>query len=103
MRLGTTHMTLLKEGCTNNSQRCQVKVPVSKGIRVTILHCGSEEAWVPNSLKLLAKNLAECSIDYHKNMSKPLFEDWFNNVLLLNINPTSVTFEASRKNSNKVL
>ncbi|XP_017795847.1 PREDICTED: uncharacterized protein LOC108577227 [Habropoda laboriosa] len=84
-----THDTAAK-GWTDSSSQCIAKTPTSKGKRLIILHCGSEEGWVPNCLELCGYNLKDCNVDYHKNMKASIFEQWFQRKLLPNIKPNSV-------------
>jgi hypothetical protein len=60
------------------------------GKRITILHAGSENDWVPNALLLSAKKIKDFRVDYDEDTTADLFEEWFKNKLLPNIPPTSV-------------
>lgn len=84
-----THDTPSK-GWTDMSQYCQSKAPANKGKRITIIHAGSEEGFVPNCLLLSAKHIKDSSLDYHEDTDAELFEGWFKNRLLANIPPNSV-------------
>lgn len=84
-----THDTT-KKGWQDSSSKCILDVPASRGKRISILHCGSKDGWVPNALLLSAKNLKDCSLDYHQDMTSELFENWIKNCLLPNIPPGSV-------------
>lgn len=83
-----THDTPSK-GWTDKSKKCHTKAPSNKGKRITILHAGSEDGWVPNCLFLAAKNISDSSLDYHCDTTAEVFEDWFQNKLLPNIPPKS--------------
>lgn len=79
-----------KKGWDDSSKNCQTKAPSNKGKRITILHAGSENGFVPNCLLLSAKNIADSSLDYHQDTDAQLFEDWFKHKLLKNIPENSV-------------
>lgn len=84
-----THDTI-KKGWQDSSSKCALDVPASRGKRISILHCGSKNGWVPNALLLSAKNIKDCSLDYHQDMTSELFENWMKNSLLPNIPQGSV-------------
>jgi transposase len=84
-----THDTA-KKGWDDCSKKCQTKAPSNKGKRITIIHAGSENGFVPNCLLLSAKNIADSSLDYHQDTDAQLFEDWFEHRLLQNIPKNSV-------------
>lgn len=84
-----THDTVSK-GWVDSSGRCKTKAPSNKGKRITILHAGTENGWVPNALRLSAKNIKDSSLDYHEDTTGEFFEDWFKNQLLPDIPPNSV-------------
>lgn len=84
-----THETPSK-GWSDSSGKCTTKAPSNKGKRITILHAGSENGWVPNALWLSAKNIKDSCVDYHEDTTAELFEEWFQNCLLPNIPPNSV-------------
>lgn len=84
-----THATPSK-GWSDSSSRCQTKAPSNKGKRITILHAGSENGWVPNALWLSAKNIKDSCVDYHEDTTAELFEEWFKNFLIPNLPQNSV-------------
>lgn len=84
-----THETPSK-GWSDSSDKCKTKAPSNKGKRITILHAGSENGWVPNALWLSAKNIKDSCVDYHEDTTAELFEEWFKNCLLPNIPQNSV-------------
>lgn len=84
-----THDTPSK-GWVDSSDRCKTKAPSNRGKRITIIHAGSEDGWVPNALSLAAKNINDSSLDYHQDTTAELFEDWFVHNLIPNIPPNSV-------------
>lgn len=84
-----THDTVRK-GWVDRSTKCQTKAPSNKGKRITILHAGSENGWIPNCLLLSAKNVKDSSLDYHEDTTAELFENWFQNSLLPNVPEKSV-------------
>lgn len=69
---------------------CVLDVPPSRGKRLLILHCGSADGWVDNALLLSAKNIKDCSLDYHQDMTADLFENWFEFTLIPQLPPGSV-------------
>jgi transposase len=84
-----THETPSKRW-SDLSDRCQSKAPSNKWKRITILHAGSKDGWIPNALLLSAKNIKDSSLDYHEDTTAELLEDWFKTKLLPNIPPNSV-------------
>lgn len=84
-----THDTI-KKGWVDDSSKCRLNVPSSRGKRITILHCGWENGWVADALLLSAKNINDCSLDYHQDMTAELFEKWFECTLLPKLPPNSV-------------
>ncbi|XP_050501612.1 uncharacterized protein LOC126881397 isoform X3 [Diabrotica virgifera virgifera] len=84
-----THDTV-KKGWTDGSSMCIPEMPANKGLRLIIVHCGGSEGWVPNALKLCGKKMEDCNVDYHKNMEADIFEDWFENSLIPNLEKNSV-------------
>jgi transposase len=81
---------VLSKGWMDNSGKCCLDTPVSRGKRIIILHAGGTTGWVPNGLLLSAKNIQDSSADYHQDMDHKLFEQWFKNKLLTNIPRGSV-------------
>lgn len=79
-----------KRGWVDSSCNCVLDAPLARGKRVIILHAGSEDGWVPNGLLVSAKNIKDASADYHEDMTANLFEQWFRDQLLPNIEPRSV-------------
>jgi hypothetical protein len=67
-----------------------VDAPVSRGKRIVILHAGSDKGWIEGCLLLSAKNIKNCSLDYHEDMSANVFEDWFENTLIPKLNKNFV-------------
>lgn len=84
-----THDTI-KKGWVDDSGKCNVNIPASKGKRIMILHAGGENGFVPGALYLGCKNLKEASADYHSDMNAEVFENWFKNILLPKLPPNSV-------------
>lgn len=76
---------VVSKGWTKENTACSLNVPASRGKRIIILHAGSESGWVDGALLLSAKNIANCSADYHEDMTSSLFERWFEEKLLQNI------------------
>ncbi|KAJ8953023.1 hypothetical protein NQ318_015385 [Aromia moschata] len=84
-----THDTPRK-GWTDGSKKCIVDLPSNKGTRLIILHCGSENGWVNNCLKLCGKKLEDSNVDYHRNMTSEIFEELFKEILIPNLERNSV-------------
>ena len=78
------------KGWVDSSDHCRTKAPSNKGKRITILHAGTKNGFVPNALALSAKNIKDSRVDYHDDTTAQLFEDWFKIKLLPNIQPNSV-------------
>jgi transposase len=76
-----------KKGWQNGNNTCALNVPASRGKRIIILHAGSENGW---ALMLFAKNVINCSADYHQDMNATVFETWFKGQLLPNIPEGSI-------------
>jgi transposase len=81
---------VVKYGWVDNTNKCALNTPCSRGKRVIILHAGSKDGFVSNALLLSAKNITKSSADYHEDMTADLFEKWFVEQLLPNIPPNSV-------------
>lgn len=77
-------------GWDDSSGKCVTRAPSNRGKRITILHAGSENGFVPNALSLSSKNIKDSCVDYHEDTTAELFEDWFKTKLLPNIPPNSV-------------
>lgn len=84
-----THETVTK-GWVDKSDKCTIKDAASRGKRISILHCGSNEGWVNNALLLSAKNIKDSSLDYHNDMNSENFEEWFKNKLIPNLEENSI-------------
>ena len=77
-------------GWDDSSGKCVTRAPSNRGKRITILHAGSEDGWIPNALSLSSKNISESCVDYHEDTTAEVFEDWFGTKLLPNMPPNSV-------------
>lgn len=65
-----------------------MRVPISKGQRLIMIHAGSEAGFVPNALTMWkASNVTG---DYHDNVNKDTMMRWMKEKLLPNIPPRSV-------------
>ncbi|KAJ8960934.1 hypothetical protein NQ318_020234 [Aromia moschata] len=91
-----THDTPRK-GWTDGSKKCIVDLPSNKGTRLIILHCGSENGWVNNCLKLCGKKLEDSNVDYHRNMTSEIFEEWFKEILIPNLERNSCNHDKKDK------
>ncbi|KAI4458082.1 solute carrier family 12 cation cotransporter [Holotrichia oblita] len=76
-----THDTVNKEWI-DNSHECLLAAPPSRGKGIIILHAGSDSGCVDRVL-LSAKNIKNCNLDYHEDMTAQLFEEWFQKNLVL--------------------
>ena len=68
----------------DNTAKCSLSVPPSKGKKVVICHAGSSEGFVPNAVLLCGKQLSESYADYH-DMNAEIFKRWFANTLITNL------------------
>ncbi|XP_072377818.1 uncharacterized protein [Diabrotica undecimpunctata] len=78
------------KGWSNDNVKCKINVPVSRGKRIYILHCGGEDGWATDGLLLSAKDNKDNCLDYHQDITGELFELWFKNNLLANLADNSV-------------
>ncbi|XP_072394992.1 uncharacterized protein [Diabrotica undecimpunctata] len=74
----------------DDSKKCCLSTPCSRGKRIIILHAGTKSGFVPNALLLSAKNIKQSSADYHEDMTAELYEKWATEQLLPNIKTNSV-------------
>lgn len=79
-----------KKGWVDSSGNCTTNAPSNKGKRITIIHAGTKNGFVPGALALSAKNIKDSRVDYHDDTTAELFENWFKTKLLPNIQPNSV-------------
>jgi hypothetical protein len=80
-----------KTGWTDNSRRCVVGIPPSKGQCIIILHVGSSDDFVNGALHLTARNIKHTKADSHQEMNAKVFQGWFERTLLPKLPPRSVT------------
>jgi hypothetical protein len=93
---------VVKKGITDGSSNCVLNIPPSRGKRIIVLHAGNENGWIPGALLLSAKNITNCSADYHQDMDGAFFETWFQHQLLSNVPCNSViVMDNSRQISKK--
>ena len=50
---------------SDNTARCSLSAPPSKGKRVVICHAGSSQEFLPNALVLFGKQLSELYADFY--------------------------------------
>lgn len=81
---------LKKKGFADQSSKCFLNAPCSRGQRIIILHAGSKNGWIPGALLLSAKNIKNSCADYHEDMTADLFETWFKDQLIPNLPSNSV-------------
>lgn len=65
-----------------------MRVPISKGQRLIMIHAGSEAGFVPNALTMW--KASSVTGDYHDNVNKETMIKWMKEKLLPNIPPRSV-------------
>jgi hypothetical protein len=76
---------VVSRGWVDNSGRCFLETPPSRGKRLIVLNAGNEDGWIPNCLLISAKNIASAKVDYHCDMDAALFEKWFSEQLIPNL------------------
>ncbi|XP_072400319.1 uncharacterized protein [Diabrotica undecimpunctata] len=81
---------VVQYGWIDDSKKCCLSTPCSRGKRIIILHTGTKSGFVPNALLLSDKNIKQSSADYHEDMTAELFEKWATKQLLPNIKTNSV-------------
>ncbi|XP_072389494.1 uncharacterized protein [Diabrotica undecimpunctata] len=81
---------VVQYGRMDDSKKCCLSTPCSRGKRIIILHAGTKSGFVPNALLLSAKNIKQSSADYHEDMTAKLFEKWATEQLLPNVKTNSV-------------
>ena len=84
-----THDTA-REGWSDNSAKCYLNNPVSRGKRIVICHAGSEDGFVHEALFLCCADYSNAYADYHKHMDGETFEQWFRDRLLPNLSSKTV-------------
>lgn len=65
-----------------------LRVPISKGDRLIIIHAGGEKGFIPNALKTW--KASKRTGDYHDNVNQEMFMKWLMEKLLPNLEPRSV-------------
>lgn len=63
-----------KRGWVDNSEKCVMETPPSRGKRIIVLNAGTKDGWVPGCLLLSVKNIKSTAADYHQDMNHELFE-----------------------------
>ncbi|XP_054288006.1 uncharacterized protein LOC129003735 [Macrosteles quadrilineatus] len=81
----TSHVSSLS--WSDNSTK-GMRVPISKGQRLIMIHAGSEAGFVPNALTMW--KASSTTGDYHDNVRKETMIKWMKEKLLPNIPPKSV-------------
>lgn len=64
-------------GFQDDSGKCKMDAPVSRGKRIIIIHAGCKDGWIDGCLSLSAKQISNSSADYQQDMNAEVFEDWF--------------------------
>lgn len=82
------HSSHSKDKAWSDDSNSGLKTPISKGQRLIIVHAGSENGFVPNSL-LMFKSGTKTG-DYHDDMNYSNYEKWVRSRLLPNLPPNSV-------------
>jgi hypothetical protein len=94
---------MVKRGISDGTNNCCLKSVPSKGKRIIILHAGGTDGWASNALLLSAKNIQNCSADYHSDMNSTLFETWFQQQLIPHLPPNSVIVMDSASYHSKLV
>lgn len=81
---------IVKKVWSDESEMCQIDVPVSIGKHIIIAHAGSGSAWISEP-PLSAKDIKSSCVVYHENITANLFENWVTNKLLPFLLRASVT------------
>lgn len=81
---------IIEKGWVDDSKKCKLDTPSSRGKRIIILHCGSKEGWVHGAAYISSKNVKDSSLDYHEDMNGTNFEDWFEKTLIPRLPESSV-------------
>lgn len=77
---------VVKQGWTDDTNKGTMAMPSGKGGRLILLHAGSSNGFVPNSLLLFkSKN----TTDYHEEMNHITFKKWFLESLIPNLRKPS--------------
>ena len=63
-------------------RQCPLSGQPSRDKRVVICHAGSNEGFVNGALLLYGKKLSESFANYHDDINRKVFKDWFGNVFL---------------------
>ena len=70
---------------SDNTAKCSLSAPPSKGKRVVVCHAGSSEGFLPNALPLCGKQLSESYADYDDDRNAKVLERWFVKTLIPNL------------------
>ena len=70
---------------SDNTAKCSLSAPSSKGKRVVVCHAASSERFVSNALLLCGKQFSESCADYYDDMNTEVFERWIANTLIPNL------------------
>ncbi|XP_072400682.1 uncharacterized protein [Diabrotica undecimpunctata] len=81
---------VVQYGWMDDSKKCCLSTPCSRGKRIIILHAGTKSGFVPNAFLLSAKNIKQSLADYHEHMTAELFKKLATEQLLPNITTNSV-------------
>lgn len=71
---------------TTSDAATGIKPPTGKGSRLIVLHAGTKDGFI-NNCELIFRAVNDG--DYHKQMNGTMFEEWFKDKLLPNIEPHS--------------
>lgn len=82
------HTTHTRPNSWSDGTNAGLKVPVSKGNRLIIVHAGNENGFVKDAL--LTFESGKKTGDYHNDMNFDNYEKWITNKLIPNIPPSSV-------------
>lgn len=82
------HSTHMQSKSWADESNNGLRVPISKGDRLIIIHAGGEKGFIPNALKTW--KASKRSGDYHDNVNQEMFMKWLMEKLLPNLEPRSV-------------
>jgi transposase len=82
------HSTHMQSKSWADESNNGLRVPISKGDRLIIIHAGGEKGFIPNALKTW--KASKYTGDYHDNVNEEMFMKWLKEDLLLSLEPKSV-------------
>lgn len=89
-----------KQGWTDDSVEGTMSVPIGKGGRIILLHAGSSEGFLPNTLLLFASKKTN---EYHEEMDHKVFRKWFEQSLIPDLTRQSIIIMDNAKYHSKMV